>query len=411
MSKKSGGGIGSIIFGLLIAGCVAFGVYSIFSDGSDSVSGDYGFNTDADSVDAVKYDVPLSRTMYNRLDSDGKMAYGIIRDALASGKQSAFFTGYKNEDAFIASMRLAYDAVYYDFPEFFWINGGWKADYHTQNGQNGILMNMGFYDYWQYISDKSGAIDKVMTEAGKIAAMANQQNSDYDKMKFIHDYLVVNAEYDYVCLEELNQTVQRASNQQSHSVYGCLVNKVCVCDGYAKTFKLIMNIAGLECEYWEGVSGPTGHAWNYVIIDGEEYWMDITWDENEVVDSNGKLAAPHGACYNYFCVEDDYLYKTHEPDTVFKLPVCDSDKYNFYQYEKSYLEEYDFDAVSAAVNEQEGSQIIHIKFANRQELLEAEKELWINGKIKEIDTIKNRLNGYVISGENAHYYVLSIYLK
>lgn len=411
MSKKSGGGIGSIIFGLLIAGCVAFGVYSIFSDGSDTVSGDYGFDTDPDSVEALDYDVPQNRTMYNRLDSDGKKAYAIIRDTLASGKQDAFFSGYRDQDAFIASMRLAYDAVYYDFPEFFWINGGWKANLHTQNGESGLLMSIEFYDYWQYISDKSGAIDKVMTEAGRIAAMAKQYNSDYDKMKFVHDYLVVNAEYDDVCLAELNQTVQRASSQQSHSIYGCLVNKVCVCDGYSKTFKLIMNMIGLECEYWQGFSGTTGHAWNYVVIDGEEYWMDLTWDENDIENDKGKLLAPHGAYYNYFCVDDDFLYQTHEPDKTFKLPVCDSDKYNFYEYEKSNLDEYDFDAFSAAVAEQEGSQIIHIKFATREEMMEAAKDIYTNGRMNDIAALKNRVNTIYISGEAATYHVMSIFLK
>ncbi len=373
---------GNLIFTILIIACIAFAVKNFASDDGNTSGGDYGYSIDMTDVSSLGYTLPEHRNMYNQLDSDEKIIYSALRDGIAEGK-SEIRIHTDDYDGYVEALYQAYDALYYDFPEFFWLNGGWSCNGEYASSGYTLIINPSFYDYWQYTSDKDGYIEAVLTEATRIASMADTLNSDYDKVKFVHDYLVVNAEYDYVCLEEMNKTVQRASSQQSHTVYGCLVNKVCVCDGYAKTFQLIMGILGIEAEYVEGDAGG-GHAWNYVILGGDEYWVDITWDENELEDDHGRLLAPQGANYGYFCVTDSELYDTHTPDPTFDIPVCDSTEYNFFHYEQSYLEKYDFSAVCTAVSEQKGSQIIHIKFGSAQELEQAVNELVYKSKYTDI---------------------------
>lgn len=408
MSRKSGSGFGSFVFGALVIGSIAFAAYSfLFGDSDSGVKGDYGFSVDSDETEDIGYTLPENRNMYYQLDDVEKGIYKEIRDAVASGETTVNIHTL-NYDRSVAALYQAFDAVYYDFPEFFWLNQGWECSaYYAQSGSGyDMVVKLGCYDYWQYTTEKDEYIDAALAEAQRIASMASAQKTDYDKVKFVHDYLVVNAEYDYVCLEELNKTVQRASSQQSHTIYGCLVNKVCVCDGYAKSFQLIMSMLGIECEYVEGDAGG-GHAWNYVVLDGEEYWMDITWDENELAHDNGTLLAPYGANYDYFCVTDGELYKTHTPEPTFDIPVCDSTEYNFYQYENSYLESYDFDAVCKAVSEQDGSQIIHIKFGSEAELNAAIKELVHLRKYRDIPEIGNMDVQFYSSDESC---VMHIYL-
>lgn len=372
---------GNLIFTILIIACIVYAVKNFSSD-NGSTGGDYGYSIDATEISEIGYSLPAHRNMYNQLDSDERTIYSALREGIAAGK-SQISIHTSDYDSYVDALYGAYDALYYDFPEFFWLNGGWRCNGEYAASGYTMIIEPSFYDYWQYTSDKDGYIESVINEATRIASMADTLNSDYDKVKFVHDYLVVNAEYDYVCLEEMNKTVQRASSQQSHTVYGCLVNKVTVCDGYAKTFQLIMSMLGIEAEYVEGDAGG-GHAWNYVVLGGNEYWMDITWDENELENDNGRLLAPQGANYGYFCVTDSVLYETHKPDPTFEIPVCDSTEYNFFVYENSYLQEYDFSAVCNAVAEQKGSQIIHIKFGSKSELQQALDQLVYKQKYKNI---------------------------
>ena len=409
---------GNIFFTILIIACIAFAVKNFGDDGGSTSGGDYGYSIDwsepKDDSDSSSssgnkytgYTLPESRNMYKQLDSEEKRIYSEIRDGIAAGK-SVIEIASDDYNRSVDALYQAYDAVYYDFPEFFWINGGWKCNGDYKNGGYIIYFEPMFYDYWQYTNDKSGYIEAVIDEAQRIASMAAGLPTDYDKVKFVHDYLVVNAEYDYVCLEEINKTVQRASSQQSHTVYGCLVNKVTVCDGYTKTFQLIMSMLGIEAEYCEGDAGG-GHAWNYVILDGDEYWIDITWDENELEDEHGRLLAPNGANYDYFCVTDSKLYQTHTPEPDFKIPVCDSTEYNFFVHEKSELKYYDFGAVCTAIAEQNGAQIIHIRFGSNSELKKAIDDLVYNGSYRNIPQIAGK-NPQFYSAQNGD--TLHIYLQ
>lgn len=409
---------GNLFFTILIVACIVFAVKNFGDEGGSTSGGDYGYSIDwgdnSDFADSSTssgntqegYTLPEHRNKYKELDSEEKRLYTAIRDGIAAGKGEIKIET-DNYDRSVDALYQAYDALYYDFPEFFWINGGWACGGDYSAGGYVITFKPMFYDYWEYTTDKKGYINDVITEAQRIAAMAATFTSDYEKVKFVHDYLVVNAEYDYVCLSEMNQTVQRASSQQSHTVYGCLVNKVTVCDGYTKTFQLIMSMLGIDAEYCEGDAGG-GHAWNYVILDGDEYWIDITWDENELEGDDGRLLAPHGVNYDYFCVTDNKLYQTHTPDPDFAIPVCDSTEYNFFVYEKSDLATYDFSAVCTAIAEQNGAQIIHIRFGSNSELQRAIDDLVYNDRYKNIPQIANK-NPQFYSAQNGN--VLHIYLQ
>ena len=54
-----------------------------------------------------------------------------------------------------------------------------------------------------------------------------------------------------------------------------------ICLGYATTFQLLMDLAGVECITVVGASyGSTSdHAWNLVRLEGEWYGVDPTWND------------------------------------------------------------------------------------------------------------------------------------
>ena len=92
--------------------------------------------------------------------------------------------------------------------------------------------------------------------------------SEFDKALAIHDWLTFNLDYDFT--------------YSNYYVEDALTDRRCVCQGYALTFKMMCEMAGLNVIYvtGEGYSGGAwgGHAWNQVRIDGKWYNVDLTWD-------------------------------------------------------------------------------------------------------------------------------------
>ncbi len=95
--------------------------------------------------------------------------------------------------------------------------------------------------------------------------------TDVQKALILHDRLAELCEYDQVNYEE------NSIPDVSHTMYGCLVNRVAVCDGYAKAYQYLLEKVGIQSRLC--TSEALGHAWNIVTIDGKEYHVDITWDD------------------------------------------------------------------------------------------------------------------------------------
>ena len=106
--------------------------------------------------------------------------------------------------------------------------------------------------------------------------------STVDKIRYIHNYLIDNIQYD--------QTIQK---DNIYNIYGALVQHVSVCEGYAKAFQYLLNSAGTENIIVTGTAtnnnGETeNHAWNYVKIGNAWYALDVTWDDPIII-GGGKI--------------------------------------------------------------------------------------------------------------------------
>lgn len=98
--------------------------------------------------------------------------------------------------------------------------------------------------------------------------------SDYEKVRAIYNYICSNVVYDY---EHLNDDTYRLQG----TAYAAAVNGTAVCAGVADLFYYLATSAGLEARItWNDI-----HAWNFVKVNGQYYYLDATWDlgnnENE----------------------------------------------------------------------------------------------------------------------------------
>lgn len=114
----------------------------------------------------------------------------------------------------------------------------------------------------------------------------------------------------------------------SYSIYGALVNKLCVCEGYAKSFKYLANQFGYECEIMQGnatnSSGQTeSHAWNCIKLNGKWYLVDATWDDPIII---GTGNVSKSVKHKYFLKGLETFNKDHTPTNQF------SEKGKYFDY-------------------------------------------------------------------------------
>lgn len=140
--------------------------------------------------------------------------------------------------------------------------------------------------------------------ASKIAELITDDMDNYDKELAIHDWIIKWADYD----KEANSNAPNARpDPNNDNPYGLLVNKKAICSGYSTTFKLFMDLLGIECILVEGTSGNNPeleHAWNMVRIDGEWYCVDVTWDDPSGMEQSDEMT------HKYFNVPSDFMRDT-----------------------------------------------------------------------------------------------------
>lgn len=112
-----------------------------------------------------------------------------------------------------------------------------------------------------------------------------------------HNYLARNVEY---WLKEDANPLEMSYRQ---SAYGALINKKCVCQGYAEAYKRLLDSQGIAnyvlCGKVKG--SAVHHAWNAVSFNGRDFYhVDVTWDSR-----GGGLSSQQ-----YFCKTDEDMRPT-----------------------------------------------------------------------------------------------------
>lgn len=270
-------------------------------------------STETPVVSTNNYD----RYFYNQLQDFGKGMYNAIVNNTAALKngydQIDLGTSQENYDS---QFQSSWDAISMDRPEIFYVEtkkvslvtktsesiiGKKKYQYvlQPQSGQNYFL------SCWTTANAVNSAVNEVETKAKQVLTSANNNSTTYEKVKYIHDYIIENTEYN------------QQNDVNNSDIYGCLIKQKVVCEGYAKTFKYLLDQLGIPCVMicGDGV-GDDGrsefHAWNYVMMD-DGYWyaVDSTWDDPIII-GNGTIS--DSIKHRYFLVGSNEFFKNHFED-------------------------------------------------------------------------------------------------
>ncbi len=230
---------------------------------------------------------------YGMLNDDQKQVYQqTYREVLSMNAEIEPEVTISEEDAAEAAMSLLYD-----HPELFWLDTAFSYQYTEDHVCTKLIMV--FNNTADHIDEARKMFDQ---SADAIIGEAEKLNGDYEKEKYVHDALMELAGYD----------TEASLNQ---SAFSALVSRTTVCAGYARAFQHLMTRLGIPCYYVTGYAEGE-HAWNTVMLDGEFYNVDLTWDK-------GSLTG-----YDYFNVPDSRFLETHKrTGRSVDLPACNGTAY------------------------------------------------------------------------------------
>ena len=209
------------------------------------------------------------------------------------------------------------DALQNDNPEIFWIAKSFSCSY-SENKINTVK----FYSIFSK-PEKEDCEIKLKNKISEIISKIPENADDYEKEIFLHNYIVDNCKYK-----------KSRGNSRIYTSYGCLVDKIAVCEGYSRAMQILLCSCGIECRTVVGAGNGDLHMWNIVKISGDWYHLDVTWDSSD-----------KESRYMYFNVDDKTIKKDHLIGRQFQeikascsnrvynfnLPKCTATKYNYYE--------------------------------------------------------------------------------
>lgn len=287
--------------------------------------------------------------------------YEILYTELVQYHETVNFNYKINPDELAEAMNI----LEYKNPEIFWISG-YSLSYDEFSAEVTFkIMN-------QYTPDNLKSMSEELNASiQKIVKNLDKNLSDYEKILQIHDYLVINTEYD-------SNSALLSEKGIWSTPYGCLINGQAVCQGYAQAFQLLMNALNIECGICSGTAQNEPHAWNYVLLNQNYYWVDVTWDDPVAPD----LEYNDWIHHSYFLINDEMLFRTRNLDgkEIFK-PNCNSLQDNYFIKEDNYLLDYQFSEIDKRLLQHVDDGKIEVMFATESAYQACIQDLFSNKNI------------------------------
>lgn len=221
-----------------------------------------------------------------------------------------------------------YQQIYNDEINMFFIDP--KIQYAIQSSTKTVASAVLIYKHSNAeITRMEEAIDE---EVNRVLSGIDPDMSQYDIVKYFHDYICENVVYD-----------DEADN--CNNIYGAFVNKRALCQGMAKAFSYLCGKVGIETLTVTGDADGIAHMWNMVKIGGEWYHIDPTYDNAESP-TYGRYVR-----YDYFCLDDETIYsKRNIYEQDYDYPKASSQRCNYHV--KNGLVGDDWDSVKEILTEQ-----------------------------------------------------------
>ena len=248
---------------------------------------------------------------YDQLDADSKVIYNALlemynKDILQTGNQSYDLVEngqitqekakeYENGSSKLTSaMNAARYAFYADYPEIFYVNFQKISIRITKDASNNYHAYLGSGRFENYYvvgfnnqDEVKVAIDEFNVRVNEIVEKVSDENKVVEQIKLVHNEIINSTSYrlETDCIEGVEGFLG--------TPYGALVKNQAVCEGYARSLKVVLDKLGINSILVQGTHQSEGsaavpHMWNYVEIEKETlarstekvwYAIDATLDD------------------------------------------------------------------------------------------------------------------------------------
>ena len=243
---------------------------------------------------------------YKQLNKQQQAVYHAMLEGLKA--VSASFSAPRLSDREIFEICFL---VRLDHPELFYVE---KISYRYYDHADSVEIVP------DYLFDKK----KLKTHQQAMKARVDKlsrpatQLSKVEQLQYIHDFICQNVTYD------------KLKKQYSHEIIGPLGQGVGVCEGIAKTVKILCDALGIGCIIAIAEANPDKqikyrHAWNIIELDGMYYHFDATFDNS--LSQDGIIR------YDYFLLDDAHIFRDHE-SLVWPVPSCTNGENSYYRQKK-----------------------------------------------------------------------------
>lgn len=241
--------------------------------------------------------------VYAALSDNEKELYDTILSAVINFDEAAYFGGPVPR----STVRKIYRLVYAQERKYFWLS---SLLYAPEEEMSSLRL--------KYVYGKEEAEEKnteLEMKAADIISGLPENASDAEAAIYFHDVIVQNCGF---------------SQGEDHvnSAYGVLVKGSGQCEGYAAAMSLLCDKVGIPNYMVCGTNarGET-HAWNKLMIDGDWYNMDCTWDDPILTRNE-----PEFVRHDYCLVTDAEINGiTHFPDGLYAdVPPCTATEKNYF---------------------------------------------------------------------------------
>ena len=218
--------------------------------------------------------ITMEQYYYNHMNKAQQAAYHSILSGVENLADEFQIPALEGEELYnvFFQMRL-------DHPEIFWVSS-YKYRYY-KDSPNLIFIP-------EYLFDKKKICEhqKAMTARVEKLIRPAQKLSEWEKEKYVHDFICENIRYD------------KLKKSYSHEIIGPLGQGVGVCEGIAKAVKVLLDALGVWC----------------------------------VIAICGNNPETSEIRYDYFNLDDSQIFRDHEP-LIAPAPHC-GDHEHFYYKEK-----------------------------------------------------------------------------
>lgn len=242
---------------------------------------------------------------YQHMDKNEQAAYRAMKEGLESMAPEFPVPRLEGRALSAVFFRLRLDD-----PSIFYVEG---FHYRFSEASNYIQMIPDYMFEKKKIKEMKAALESRITRLIRPA----MDKKPEEKESYVHDFICSNVVYD------------KLKKQYSHEIIGPLQQGIGVCEGIAKTVKLLLDRLGVESVIALSHSNPEKgikyrHAWNLVKLKNVWYHLDATFDN-----SLGRYGEKR---FDYYNLDDKAIFRDHQP-LVYPMPAC-GDSSLFYYKEK-----------------------------------------------------------------------------